>query len=83
MQTISHTEARDHFASLLDDLARDHEPIIITRNGQGTAVLVSAEEYAAMEETLHLLSSPANAERIRRGIADFDAGKLQPGELCD
>jgi antitoxin YefM len=46
-------------------------------------VLLAAEEFAAMEETLHLLSTPANAERIREGLADYQAGKLQTGELCD
>ena len=46
-------------------------------------MLLAAEEYAAMEETLHLLSTPANAERIRQGLADYTARKLQAGELCD
>jgi len=83
MQTISYTEARNGLASLMDLATRDREPITITRNGAGTVVLLAAEEYAAMEETLHLLSTPANAERIRQGLADHAVGKFQPGELCD
>ena len=83
MQTISYTDARNRLAALMEGATRDREPITITRNGAGTVVLLAAEEYAAMEETLHLLSTPANAERIRRGLADYEAGKLQSGELCD
>ena len=83
MQTISYTEARNGFAGLMEAATRDREPITITRNGEGTVVILAVEEYAAMEETLHLLSTPANAERMRQGLADFAVGKLQPGELCD
>jgi antitoxin YefM len=83
MQTVSYTEARDGLADLLDTANRDREPITITRNGSGSVVLLASGEYAAMEETLHLLSTPSNAERIRQGLADHAAGKIQPGELCD
>ena len=83
MQTVSYTEARNSLAGLMDAATRDREPITITRNGAGTVVLLAAEEYSAMEATLHLLSTPANAERIRQGLADYAAGKLAPGELCD
>jgi antitoxin YefM len=83
MQTVSYTEARNGLAGLMESAVRDREPITITRNGSGTVVLIAAEEYAAMEETLHLLSTPANAECIRQGLADYAAGKLQDGELCD
>ena len=83
MQTVSYTEARNSLAGLMDTATRNREPITITRNGAGTVVLLAAEEYAAMEETLHLLSTPANAERIRQGLADYAAGNYQSGELCD
>ncbi len=83
MQTVNYTEARNGLAGLMDATIRDREPITITRNGEATVVLLAATEYAAMEETLHLLSTPANAERLRQGLADYEAGKLQPGELCD
>ncbi len=83
MQSISYTDARNQFANLMETATRDREPILITRNGQGTVVMLASDEYAAMEETLHLLSTPANAERIRQGLADHAAGNLQPGGLCD
>ena len=65
MQTVPYTEARDGLADLIDAANRDREPITITRNGSGSVVVLASEEYAAIEETLHLLSTPANAERIR------------------
>ena len=83
MQTISYTDARNRLASLIERANQDREPIAITRNGTGTAVLLAADEYAAMEATLHLLSTPANAERIRKGLRDYAAGKLRAGKLCD
>lgn len=67
----------------MESATRDREPITITRNGEGTVVIVAAEEYAAMEATLHLLSTPANADRLREGLADYADGNLQAGELCD
>jgi len=83
MQTVSYTEARNGLASLIEAANRDRKPITITRNGSGAVVLLASEEYAAMQETLHLLSTPANAERIRQGLADYAAGKLKRGKLCD
>jgi antitoxin YefM len=83
MKTVTYTEARNQLAGLMESATRNREPITITRNGAGTVVMLASEEFAAMEETLHLLSTPANAELIRQGLDDYAAGKLQPGELCD
>ena len=83
MQTISFTEARDQFASLIDRASESREPITIVRDGADTVVMLAADEFAAMEESLHLFSTPANTERIRQGLDDYAAGNVQPGELCD
>ena len=83
MQMVSYTDARNQLASLMEAANRDREPITITRNGEGVAVLLAADEYAAMTETLHLLSTPANAEQMRQGLVDYAAGKIHSGELCD
>lgn len=61
----------------------DREPITITRNGHEPVVVISMEEFESMEETLHLLSSPANAERLRQGLADFKNEKLSDHVLAD
>lgn len=83
MRTVSYTDARNRLSTLMESAVRDREPITITRNGTGTVVMLAEEEYSAMEETLHLLSTPANTERIRQGLADYEAGKIQAGDLCD
>ncbi len=83
MQTISYTDARNQLAGLMDTASRDREPIIITRNGAGKVVLLAIEEYEAMETTLHLFSTRANASQIQQSLADYSAGRVQTGELCD
>ncbi|MEZ5303789.1 MAG: type II toxin-antitoxin system prevent-host-death family antitoxin [Verrucomicrobiales bacterium] len=83
MQTISYTEARNQLAGLMEAATRDREPIIITRNGSGVVVLLAVEEYEAMETTLHLHSTRANADQIQQSLADYAAGKIQSGDLCD
>jgi antitoxin YefM len=83
MREISYSDALNGFATLLDSVFRDRESITITGNEAGSVVLLAAEKFAGMEETLHLLSTPANADRIREGLADFAAGNVRQGVLCD
>jgi len=83
MQTISYTDARNQLAGLMNTASRDREPIIITRNGAGKVVLLAIEEYDAMETTLHLHSTGVNATQIQQSLDDYEAGKIQTGELCD
>jgi antitoxin YefM len=83
MQTITYTEARNQLAGLMEAASRDREPITITRNGSGKVVLLAIEEYEAMETTLHLHSSRANAAQIQQSLADYAAGNIQTGDLCD
>jgi antitoxin YefM len=70
---------RDHW----ETASRDRESITITRNGAGKVVLLAIEEYEAMETTLHLHSTRANASQIQQSLADYAAGKIQDGEPCD
>ena len=83
MQTITYTEARNQLAGLMEAASRDREPITITRNGSGKVVLLAIEEYEAMETPLHLHSSRANAAQIQQSLADYAAGNIQTGDLCD
>jgi len=83
MQTINYTDARNQLATLMETASRDREPITITRNGAGKVVMLAIEEYEAMETTLHLFSTRANASQLQQSLADYSAGKLQTGELCD
>ena len=77
MKTVSYTDARNRLAQLMAEATDDREPVAITRNGAAAVVLVDASEYAAMAETLALLASPANARTLRKGLAEFKAGKFK------
>jgi antitoxin YefM len=77
MKTVSYTDARNQLASLMESASEDREPVTITRNGAAAVVLVDAEEYAAMTETMHLLSSPTNARRLAKSLNEFTTGKFK------
>ena len=68
MTTISATEARKQLYKLLDDIAASHEPIQITGK-RGSAVLISAEDWRSVQETLYLVSLPGMRESILEGMA--------------
>ena len=68
MTSVSATEARKRLYSLLDDVAASHEPIEITGR-RNNAVLVSEDDWRAVQETLHLLSMPGMRESILEGLA--------------
>ena len=74
MHVLTFTEARSSFKSALDDVCRDHQPLLITRKRGEHAVLLSLEDYNGMLETMHLLSSSKNAKRLAESIADFQSG---------
>ena len=83
MQTINYSDARNQLAGLMEAASRDREPITITRNGTGKVVILAIEEYEAMETSLHLLSTRANANQIQQSLSDYTEGKIQSGALCD
>jgi prevent-host-death family protein len=68
MTSMSATEARKQLYKLLDDVAASHEPIEITGK-RSNAVLVSEDDWRAVQETLHLLSIPGMRESILEGMA--------------
>jgi prevent-host-death family protein len=68
MTTITATEARRLLYKLLDDVSDSHEPVQITGR-RGNAVLVSEDDWRAVQETLHLLSIPGMRQSIRDGMA--------------
>jgi antitoxin YefM len=67
MTTIKATEARANLYKLLDEAAESHEPIQITGK-RSNAILISEDDWRAIQETLYLLSIPGMRESIRRGL---------------
>ena len=74
MTVITATEARSNLYRLIDETAESHQPIVILGK-RNKAVLVSEEDWAAIQETLYLLSVPGMRESIREGMgAPVDEG---------
>lgn len=69
MQTLTASEARAKLYRLIDQAAESHEPIAITGK-RANAVLLSAEDWSAIQETLFLLSVPEMRESIIKGMAE-------------
>ncbi|NTV64999.1 MAG: type II toxin-antitoxin system prevent-host-death family antitoxin [Oscillochloris sp.] len=65
----TYTQARAQLAALLDQVTDDREIIIIQRRGSDDVALIAADELAGLLETVHLLRSPANAERLLNTLA--------------
>jgi antitoxin YefM len=73
--TVSYSEARENLASLINTVESTRDTIVITRRGHSNVVLINAEELSGLEETAHLLRSPANARRLLAAIRRSQAGK--------
>lgn len=79
MGPIRVSEARDRLYRLVDEAAESHEPVVITGK-RGSAVLVSEDDWRAIQETLYLLSVPGMRESIREGMATpVDECQTEPG----
>lgn len=77
MDTVDLARLRADPAGVLDGVAASRAPVLVERGGgEEGVVLVAASEYAALEGTVHLLRSPANAARLLRSLADAEARRL-------
>ncbi|NBX29335.1 type II toxin-antitoxin system prevent-host-death family antitoxin [bacterium] len=83
MDTISYTAARADLAHTMDRVCEDHEPLIITRNGQQSVVMMSLEDFKALEETAYLLRAPKNAKRLLEAISSLEGGRGKERRLAE
>ncbi len=81
MSHVSYTDFRQHLAKYMDEVWDNRAPLRVTRQNARTVVMLSEAEYEGMVETLHLLRSPANAERLLRSIKSADAGRVTAREV--
>ena len=82
MKVVTYSHARHSLKSILDDVQQDADVTIISRrDARGDAVVMSLDYYNSMMETLHLLSTPANAEALARAIRQDKAGLAQAHKL--
>ena len=75
MRTISYTEARQNLSATMVQTVEDRVPTLITRQNGEACVLMSLEEYNALEEAASLLRSPANARRLMDSIDSLKRGQ--------
>ena len=83
MDHVSYTELRQHLKKHLDKVCDDRAPLVVTRRNGEPVIVLALSEYESLEETLHLLSNPANAERLLRSIAQAEAGQLVEHEIIE
>ncbi len=74
MDAITYSAARANLASTMDRVCNDHETLIITRNGEQSVVMLSLEDFKALEETAYLLRNPTNAKRLLAATSQLNAG---------
>ncbi len=74
MDTLTYSEARSKLANTMDKVCDDHAPIVITRKNSQSVVMMSLDDYQALEETAYLLRSPKNAKRLIESIVELKSG---------
>jgi antitoxin YefM len=82
MDVLTYSEARARLKEVMDRVVADRRPVVVTRQKAEAVVMVSLADWNAMKETLHLLSTRANAERLHASIRELDAGQGQSRDLA-
>jgi antitoxin YefM len=74
MDVLTFTDTRANLKAVMDRVVEDHAPVVVTRQKAEAVVMVSLADWNAMEETAHLLSTPANAARLKDALGQLEAG---------
>lgn len=74
MEAISYTAARSQLARTMEKVCEDHSAVIITRSKAPSVVMMSLEDYEALQETAYLLRAPENARRLLESVAELEQG---------
>ena len=83
MNAVTVNQAKQDLGSLIEQVISDVEPTIICNDNGSKAVLMSLDEFNSWQETIYLLSNPANAEHLRASIAQAKAGETMERELVE
>jgi len=83
MKTMSYSQSRQNYASVLEAVIADREEVVITRAGREPVVIVSLEDYESLKETAYLLQNPANARRLLASIERLESGAGEVRELAE
>lgn len=83
MEAITYTAARQNLAKTMEKVCRDRVPVIVTRKSSNSVVIMSLEDFEALEETACLLRSPKNTRRLIESIVQLENGKGVEKELIE
>ena len=85
MEAIAYSRVRQDLAKTLDRICKDHTPVIVTRQSKkhSPVVIMSLEDYEALEETAYLLRSPKNARRLIESVVQLEEGGGKKRSLCE
>ena len=83
MDVLTYSDTRANLKEVMDRVVDDHSPVVVSRRKARAVVMVSLDDWNAIEETLYLLSTPANAEQLLASIAELDAGRGTRRELIE
>jgi antitoxin YefM len=83
MKAITYTAARQNLAKTMEEVCKDHAPVLVTRKKSDSVVIMSFEDYAALEETAYLLRSPKNTRRLIESVVQLEDGKGTERELVE
>jgi antitoxin YefM len=81
MQAVFYSQARNNLREIINKVCNDFDEYIITTKDQKSAVLISYEEYSAMKETMYLLSSKNNRDRLNDAIEQIENSNFNKKEL--
>ncbi len=83
MNAVSYSTVRKNLVETMEHVCDDHDPVIITRRNSRSVVMISLEDYNAIEETAYLLRNPANAVNLRESIKQYEEGKYKSKGLLE
>lgn len=83
MDVVTYTDARKTLKGVMDRVTSDRTQVVVTRQKAESVVMVSLSDWNSIQETMHLLSTPANARRLRESIDEFERGGGTERELID
>ena len=83
MDAKSYSAVRKDLAKTMERVCDDHSPLIITRKNASAVVMMSLEDYNAIQETAYLLQSPANAARLHQSINQAKQGEVTAHDLIE
>ncbi len=83
MKALTYTAARSNLAKTMKEVCDDHDPVIITRKQHDAVVMMSLEDYEALNETAYLLHSPKNTKRLLESIEELEKGMGKERKLVE